>query len=341
MGRTLRRVTATLLTVAVSGAVVLSFAASARAAPLTDQQRADRAAAYLRAHQRENGSIVAFSAIGSTADAVSAFVAAGVGRTAMTNAIGYLRAQVALGHVTQIGQQAKVVIAVDAAGLNPATFGGTNLLATISSTIGSGGHYGTSAVLDDALVMLAIESSGAVPPTKAAVWLLEAQCPDGGWAYDKPYDKTTGDNAHCSDGPKDFFPSDSNTTSYVVQALANMSDTDWVHDPFGSSGFFSHLRDKVRGGWPYSSGLPTDANSTALVVQAYRAAKLAVPVGSIQALRNLQYTSCGAFAYSWSKGTRTGADVGATIGAILGLLRKPFPVSGEVAAGVPAVPKCT
>jgi hypothetical protein len=339
MGRTLRRVTARFLSVAVSGAVVLSFAVSAHAAPITDQQRADRAVAYLRAHQRENGSIVAFSAIGSTADAVSAFVAAGVGRTAMTKAIGFLRTQVSLGHVTQIGLQAKVVIAVDAAGLDPATFGGANLVHTISATIGSDGHYGTSAVFDDALVMLAIESSGATPPTKAAAWLLQAQCPDGGWAYDKPYDSST-DNKHCSDGTTDYFPSDSNTTSYVVQALANMSDTDWIYDPFASTGFFFHLRDKVRGGWPYSFGLPSDANSTALVIQAYRAAKLAVPTGSIQALRDLQYTSCGAFAYSWSKGKRTGADLGATIGAIPGLLRKPFPVSGTVATGVPAVPKC-
>ena len=200
MGRTLRRVTATFLSVAVSGAVVLSFAVSAHAAPITDQQRADRAVAYLRAHQRENGSIVAFSAIGSTADAVLAFVAAGVGRTAMTKAIGFLRTQVSLGHVTQIGLQAKVVMAVSASGGDARTFGGVNLLRKIRSSLGSDGRFGTAAVLDDALAMLAIEVRGtAVPATKAAAWLLAAQCPDGGWAYDQPYDSVT-DDADCWDG---------------------------------------------------------------------------------------------------------------------------------------------
>ncbi len=338
MGRTLHRVFTTFLSVVVSGAVVLSFTAIAHAAPLTDRQRADRAIAYLRSRQRPNGSIVAFSAIGSTADAVSAFVAAGVGRTAMMRAIGFLRAEVVAGKVNTIGLQAKVVLAVDAAGLDPTTFGGADLLHTIRATLGGDGHYGSSAVFDDALVMLAIESAGVKPPSAAAFWLLAAQCPDGGWAYDKPYDPSTGDDAHCSDGtPTDYFPSDSNTTSYVVQALANMSNTDWVHDPFK---FFADLRDQVHRGWPYSSGLATDANSTALVLQAYRAAKLAVPRYSVQALRDLQYTACGAFAYGWSKGKRTGPDIGATIGAVPGMLREPFPLSGKVAAGVPTVPKC-
>lgn len=333
MGRTLRSVVTLLCTT-----VVLSLTVSAHAAAYTDQERAARGAAYLRTQQKPNGSFNAFSTVGSTADAVQAFVSAGVGRTAMMQAIGYLRQQVSLGHVTDIGSQAKVVLAVDAAGLDPHTFGGTNLLQTIRATIGTDGHFGTSAVFDDALVVLAIESAKIMPSNKAAAWLLSAQCPDGGWAYDKPYDAGT-DNAHCVDSPTtDFFSSDSNTTSYVVQALANMSDTDWVSNPFA---FFASLRDPVHHGWHYAAAFPgTDANSTALVIQAYRAAGLPVPTLSIQALRDLQTPVCGAFSFTWSKGKRSGPDQGGTIGAIPGLLRDAFPVSGPVAVGLPAVPKC-
>ena len=192
---------------------------SGQAAALTDTQRAQRAVAYLAQKQRPNGSIVAFSAIGSTADAVMAFVAAGAGSTHVTKALNYLSGRVAAGKVTTLGLQAKVVMAVTAAGGNPRTFGGTDLLSAIRNTLGSDGHYGDTAVFDDALALLAVESAGVTPAKRAANWLLAAQCPDGGWAYDKPYDPGT-DDTHCADGSgTDFFPSDSNTTSYVVQGL--------------------------------------------------------------------------------------------------------------------------
>jgi len=326
--------------ISLVAAVAIAFAApaAARAVTLTDPQRAARAAGYLRSQQKKNGSIVAFSPVGSTADSVLAFVALGEGRTAMNGALAFLRAQVAGGHVTQLGLEAKVVMAAAAAGLDVRTFGGHNLLASIRSARGPDGHFGTSTVLDDALAVLAIESAGIVPAHSAAVWLLKAQCPDGGWAYDKPYDPST-DDAHCDDGsPTDYFTSDTNTTSYVVQALTAMSDTDWIANPFA---FFAALRDGVHHGWPYAASTPgTDANSTALVIQAYRAGGLGVPAGSIAALRALQYPGCGAFAYTWSKGKRSGPDLGATIGAIPGLLRAPFPLRGPVAPGLPGVFSC-
>ena len=56
---------------------------------------------------------------------------------------------------------------------------------------------------------------GRASRRSAATWLLHAQCPDGGWAFDEPYD------------PSQTMPivrrrelgllhSDSNTTGYVV-----------------------------------------------------------------------------------------------------------------------------
>lgn len=319
-------------------AVLWAVPASARAAGITDGERAQRAVAYLAQKQRPNGSIVAFSAVGSTADAVQAFVAAGEGHAQMELALNYLRGRVAAGKVTTLGLQAKVVLAVTAAGGDPRTFGGKNVLLAIRGTLGADGHYGNAVVLDDALALLAVESAGMTPAGKAASWLRAAQCPDGGWAYDKPYDPST-DDAHCTDGSgTDFFGSDSNTTSYVLQALAAMGSTDGIADPFA---FFDTVRDPAKGGWSYAASfLSTDANSTALVLQAYAAMGRTTPHGAIAALRRLQYGGCGAFAYSWSGDVKGAPDVGATIGAVPGLLLKSFPIHGTAANGLPATQPC-
>ena len=339
MHRTHRRVIGVIASLSCT-AVLWALPTAARGAALTDTQRAQRAVAYLAQKQRANGAIVAFSAIGSTADAVMAFVAAGEGHAQMERALTYLSGRVAAGKVDTLGLQAKVVMAVTAAGQNPRDFGGENLLGAIRSTLGPDGHYGDSAVFDDALALLAVGSSGVTPATRAANWLLAAQCPDGGWAYDKPYDPAT-DDAHCADGSgTDFFPSDSNTSSYVVQGLAAMGAASRINaDPFA---FFATVRDPVNGGWSYSASfIATDANSTGLVLQAYAAMGRVTPHGAIASLRRLQYPACGAFAYSWNGAVKGDPDVGATIGAVPGLLLKPFPVHGSVAGGLPAIGPCT
>ena len=83
MRRTRRRVVASLLSLGVIASLVVS-APIARAERRDDADRIDHAIAYLAAQQRPNGSIPAFSPIGSTADAVLAFVAAGSARTQLT-----------------------------------------------------------------------------------------------------------------------------------------------------------------------------------------------------------------------------------------------------------------
>jgi hypothetical protein len=332
MGRTPARVIAVVL----CAGLLIGIAGTAQATPITDQERAGRAVAYLASHQKANGSIVAFSAIGSTADAVSSFAAAGVGRTRMNRALGYLRTQVGAGHVDSIGLLAKVVLAVTAAGENPRDFGGMNLIRSLRDTL-AGGHFGDSAVFDDATAVLALEAAGITPGNGVAAWLLAAQCPDGGWAYDLPYGP--GDDEHCFDGTDtDFFTSDSNATSLAVQALTGMDTTDWVESPFA---FFDTVRDGENGGWAYSAAfVSTDANSTGLVLQAYVAAGLPIPNGGLIALRKLQYPGCGAFAYTYSGDAKGGPDIGATIGAVPGLVRAPFPVTGPVASGLPKITDC-
>jgi hypothetical protein len=186
---------------------------------------------------------------------------------------------------------------------------------------------------------MALHAAGFVLPAIVGQWLLHAQCPDGGWAYDAPYDPAH-DDAHCHSGDNDFFDSDSNTTSYVVMALESIGMPSWEASPFA---FFGTLRDPQHGGWSYgASFLATDANSTALVIQAYASAGKKIPAGGLASLRGLQYPACGAWAYSWNGDVIGDPDVGATIAAVPAVLLDPLPIGpAPVKRGVPNTPPCT
>jgi hypothetical protein len=291
--------------------------------------RADAGAAYLTTQQRPNGSIPAFSPIGSTADAVLAFVASDAESPSRKAALGYLRTQVQKGNVNTVGLVAKVVQAVAAAGKDPRNFGGQDLVRWLRSRIKDSGKIGGATVFDQALAILALEASGANPKRSTTDWLLAAQCPVGGWSFDNPYRPTKDDESCWSGSANDFFTADTNTTSYAVMALEHVGRDGYTEDPFA---FFDSARDAVDNGWEYSPGFGTDANSTSLVIQAYAAADLAVPSGGVNALRALQPdVVLGAWAYNYVGDDPGDPDVGATIGAVPAILQVPLPI-------VPAAP---
>jgi hypothetical protein len=291
--------------------------------------RADAGAAYLTTQQKPNGSIPAFSPIGSTADAVLAFVASDAESPSRKAALGYLRTQVQKGNVNTVGLVAKVVQAVAAAGKDPRNFGGQDLVRWLRSRIKDSGKIGGATVFDQALAILALEASGANPKRSTTDWLLAAQCPVGGWSFDNPYRPTKDDESCWSGSANDFFTADTNTTSYAVMALEHVGRDGYTEDPFA---FFDSARDAVDNGWEYSPGFGTDANSTSLVIQAYAAADLAVPSGGVNALRALQPdVVLGAWAYNYVGDDPGDPDVGATIGAVPAILQVPLPI-------VPAAP---
>lgn len=296
----------------------------------TNADRAAAGAGYISLGQRKNGSIPAFSPIGSTADAVIAFVVARRGPTNIKRAMTYLIGQAKAGNIDNVGLQAKVTLAAVAAGRNPTNFGGHNLVAEITDTEQVDGRYGAfGSVFDQADAILALVGAGFQPTNASVNWLADAQCGDGGWQYDGP--QGGGEDSHClsiGDPFGDWFQADTNTSSLAVQALEAANGPNPAVDPFA---FFTAIRDADYGGWGYTWGYnQTDANSTALVIQAYAAGGVPLPDGAASALRALQYGRCGAFAYGWTdaspNGVRTGPDLGATIGAVPGLLRRTLPV---------------
>ena len=331
------------ITILRSGALALvcSLALSGSAvAEVTraDRQKARSATRFLSAEQRRSGAIVAFSKIGSTADAVVALVAARREPRTIKRALRFLGNHSA--GVDTIGEIAKVHMALVAAGKDP-VIGERNLTEELKAAQQADGAYGDTSTFDQVyghtLAMLALASAGEPTDGQAVQWLRDAQCADGGWQYDLPSGDS--DDLHCNNGTDaDFTQTDSNTTAQAVLALAAVTgQAPLATDPFA---FFELVRDEIKGGWGYTHGFTlTDANSTALVIQAHAAEERTLPAGAKRALRKLQYNVCskkkGAFAYSWSdangdgrftKRERTGPDVGATIAGIMGLLEKPLPI---------------
>jgi len=150
--------------VATLTAAFMLLAVPASAGGPNDGDRADAGAAYLATQQKPNGSIPAFSPIGSTADGVLAFIASGAASPSRKAALGYLRTQVQRGNVNTVGLVAKVVQAVAAAGKDPRSFGGQDLVRWLRSRIKDSGKIGAATVFDQSLAILAIEAAGTPMP---------------------------------------------------------------------------------------------------------------------------------------------------------------------------------
>ena len=225
MGRNLRRVGGRL-----SLARADRRAAGVGVGALRRKARGARRARTWPREQQPDGSIPAFSPIGSTSDAVLAFVASGVGGKAMNKALGYLRAQTSAGNVNALGLRAKVVLALDAAGKDPTHFGGHDLVHEIRSTLGHDGRFGSDPVLDDALAVLALASTGT-PLRGARVHLAAGRAVPGRRLGVRRAVRPRARRRALPQRRSDFFDSDSNTTGYVVMALVATGHTGVEREP--------------------------------------------------------------------------------------------------------------
>jgi hypothetical protein len=354
-------------TIACGAALVVAL--SGAAGGVTDRKRASVGAAYVASQQDDNGSFLVFSRIGGTADAIQALVAAKRGPKAIERALDYLdrrsdAAPSTSNAIDTVGEKAEVVIALVAAGRDPSDFGGRDYVDELQDAMDVNGRYGDlaqSRTYDQALTLLALEAAGSPAPVIAFNWLQNAQCGDGGWQFDEPPEPTTSNN-DCFDPalPSDFTRSDTNTTSFVIQAFANAPEDANAIDknPFA---YLRSARDPVKRGWVYEAAnkcltadqegfcYRADTNSTALVIQAYLARDRALPTGAMKALRNLQYKLCGdnagAFAFTWVKTNdrlkKDSPNLGATTAALPALRMKPFPLEpANVTKPVPKVGAC-
>lgn len=198
------------------------------------------------------------------------------------------------------------------------------------STALPSGLYGSAdpkydGVWRQSLALLAQRTVGVRPAAEAVDWLVGQQCDNGGFAAYRP------DPAKSCEATG--AQADTNSTAAAVQALHALGGHDGeVHK---ASVWLKMMQNKD-GGWPYTPGSPSDANSTSVVIGALAAA------GDTQDPRRLRTEGrtpaellakwsipCdedggGALAYQPDKKGRLTANADATAAGVLGALGKGF-----------------
>jgi len=187
---------------------------------------------------------------------------------------------------------------------------------------------------------LLTETAAGFHDTAAINWLVDQQCPDGGWApyradLSKPCPKTDL-NA--------FTGEDSNSTALALEALHALGVTP-KHDAIT----FLHSLQDSDGGFPLLAGSGTDPNSTALVVQAIKSVGQDPTSASwtvsghtpIDALMT-SWLGCsssdpGAFSSPYSSGH---GDLVASVQAVWGVEQQTFPFTATATTAKPA-PDCS
>ncbi|HEY3288847.1 MAG TPA: prenyltransferase/squalene oxidase repeat-containing protein [Anaerolineae bacterium] len=276
----------------------------------------ERAAKWLASQQQADGGFsngfVKGSNTGATADAVVSLTAAKMPIKAVKTSTGvtpldFLSAKVAEGTLTT-GEYAKVALAVKAVGLNPAQFGGTDLIAKVLA-----GYDDKTGVIGDSVfvhstALLALASANAVIPTKAITTLESLQTPEGGWSF-------------AGKGAPDV-----DTTAQAVMALI-AAGRPANSGPAGRGLGYLHGLQNTDGGFPYQSpsqyGTDSNSNSSGIVAQAIVASgdepeSWAQSNGNPLSVIIWQQQASGAFAYQSSYPSD---NIMATIGAIQALYR--------------------
>ncbi len=275
------------------------------------------------------------STAGSTADAVHAVVAAGADPATFDQGgntpLSYLAAHAAA--VDNAGDLAKLILAVVAAGEDPRTFGGVDSVTRLEGMAGSDGRFVTQndTFFSHILAVLAMASVERPLPDGAVAALKDAQQESGAWAWDG----SAGTDA------------DTNTTAFAVQALIAAGEPADGEAVTGALDYYRSIQN-ADGGWPYQSpssfGTDTDANSTALTIQALIAAgqdpaawtsdEGSNPVSTLEAFQN----ESGAFAW---QAAVPDDNLLATVQALPALAGKAFPLATMAVGPATAVPAAT
>jgi hypothetical protein len=205
---------------------------------------------------------------GATVEVILAAAAFGQDVSAWVTPAGlspldYVRAQVAGGQASDMGEVSRAILVAVATGQDPRNFGGRDLVNSLLSKQDPDTGMLGGDLFKHAYAVLALHNAGAAIPEGAVTAMTSQFTEDGGWAL---FGGTTPGTA------------DTNTTALVMQALVAVGKVD------AAAGALPYLRrmQNADGGFPYQKpsawGTDSDANSTAVVIQALNA--LGEPMGS-------------------------------------------------------------
>jgi len=242
------------------------------------------------------------------------------GPTVAQAGLAYLEANVdatvQVSGVDAAGPLALLILDAHALGVDPHSFGGTDLvgrlLATQQTTGADAGLFGTQDPTYDgayrqglALAALAAAGvTGTAAVQHAEAWLTGQQCPDAGWASYQPA-------LTCTVDPTNYLGPDTNSTALAVLGLGAQGALGTVvnGNPLG----FLEASEDGDAGWgfePHTTVSPdsSDPNSTSLVVQALLALGqsptgpavvrgTATPISTLLAFQLTTGSDAGAFTF--------------------------------------------
>ncbi|WP_329199017.1 hypothetical protein [Streptomyces sp. NBC_01435] len=185
------------------------------------------------------------------------------------------------------------------------------------------------------MAFLAQRLEGVTPARKSVDWLIGQQCANGAYAAFRP------DVSKPCDAKTVL---DTNATAAATQALVEVGG----HRDIVNNGvrWLKSVQNED-GGWGYTAGAPSDANSTSLVIgalarQGQRLADITTPGGKTPYDPLLALAiPCGgkdggAFAYQPDKKGKLTANADATAAAVLGTMGKAMAVGNNAAGKAPA-----
>ena len=232
----------------------------------------EAALAWLRGFQQADGGFTNGYAdgsdLGTTAEVVLAAAAAGQDCSTWLSSAGnspldYLAAQAKRGALTDAAGLSRAVLAAVATGQDPRNFGGKNLVQALLATQDKAANRFGDSLYAHAYAMLALHNAGEPVPQSAADLLKAQIADDGAWSL--------------FGGPTPGL-ADTNTTALAMQALSIAGEPGTARSALA----YLQRTQNADGGFPYQKpsawGTDTDANSTAVVVQALYA--LGEPMGN-------------------------------------------------------------
>lgn len=191
-------------------------------------------------------------------------------------------------------------------------------------------------VFRQSYALLAQDSAGVKPAAKSVDWLTGQQCDSGGFAAYRA------DPSEPCDSKTMF---DSNATASAVQALAALGGEKKTVDK--SVAWLKSVQNKD-GGWGYSPGMASDANSTGIVIgalvgagekpQSVKNQDGKSPYDALPALSMSCDKDGGAFGLADAKSGNLSPNADATAAGVLGGHGKGLVV--EPAEKTAAAPKC-